>query len=500
MIFKKELVKILWFSIIVFCLLGCDDRNDNLKSQKQKIDYDVDLKTVRKQLTKTNSAVIQPYIKNPRYWQYNGAPLLLIGGSDQDNLFNHPQIWPFGLESHLDLLVSCGGNYIRNTMSSRDYGNLWPFRKEKSGLFDLNRWDENYWHRFENLIRMAHARDIIIQIEIWDRFDFTREPWSNNSFNPKNNINFDSQQSGLMEVIKTHPGEKENSFFRSIPSLENNTILLNYQQRFVEKILSITLKYPNILYCISNETNEDQAWSDYWAVFVSNRAADKGVLIHVTEMYDAWNLFDPQHHSVINKPALYTYLEFSQNNHQQGQKHWDNAQSLITQRLSESPRPVNSVKIYGGMSHGGSFEEGTQKFWRNILGGFASSRFHRTTNPFLPAGIGLSPLAQTQIRSMRMLTDEMNIFACKPSNHLLSEREDNEAYAFSEVGRQYAIYFPDEGAVKLNLSGETGNFSLRWLHIMVSEWQQVEFITGGKFIDLSPPGEGPWVVLIKKMT
>ena len=60
---------------------------------------------------------IQPYIENPFYWQYQGKPVLLLGGSREDNLFQIPD-----LEAHLDLLASVGGNYIRCTMSSRDEG------------------------------------------------------------------------------------------------------------------------------------------------------------------------------------------------------------------------------------------------------------------------------------------------------------------------------------------------------------------------------------------
>ena len=48
------------------------------------------------------------------------SPVLLLGGSGDDDLFQ----WAadeFGdrLPKHLDLLVSVGGNYVRNTMSSR---------------------------------------------------------------------------------------------------------------------------------------------------------------------------------------------------------------------------------------------------------------------------------------------------------------------------------------------------------------------------------------------
>ena len=37
-----------------------------------------------------NADRIRPYAKNPRYWQYNGKPVMLLGGSNDDNLFQWP--------------------------------------------------------------------------------------------------------------------------------------------------------------------------------------------------------------------------------------------------------------------------------------------------------------------------------------------------------------------------------------------------------------------------
>jgi len=34
-----------------------------------------------------NADRIQPHVKNPYFWQYAGRPVLLLGGSDDDNLF-----------------------------------------------------------------------------------------------------------------------------------------------------------------------------------------------------------------------------------------------------------------------------------------------------------------------------------------------------------------------------------------------------------------------------
>jgi hypothetical protein len=46
---------------------------------------------------------LQPYAKNPRYWQYKGQPVLLLGGSKDDNLFQIP-----GLQAHLNELRAAG--------------------------------------------------------------------------------------------------------------------------------------------------------------------------------------------------------------------------------------------------------------------------------------------------------------------------------------------------------------------------------------------------------
>ncbi len=44
---------------------------------------------------------IEIYEKNPSYWQYDGKPVLLLGGTKDDSLFQIPD-----LKDHLDLLKS----------------------------------------------------------------------------------------------------------------------------------------------------------------------------------------------------------------------------------------------------------------------------------------------------------------------------------------------------------------------------------------------------------
>ena len=61
---------------------------------------------------------IEVYSENPFYWSHKGRPVLLLGGSGDDNLFQ----WAgaeFGdkLSKHLDLLVSVGSHLIQDRSS-----------------------------------------------------------------------------------------------------------------------------------------------------------------------------------------------------------------------------------------------------------------------------------------------------------------------------------------------------------------------------------------------
>ena len=175
---------------------------------------------------------IQPWRTNPRYWQFRGQPVLLLGGSKDDNLFQIPD-----LKEHLDDLRAAGGNYIRNTMSDRpDKGfEVYPFKQLAGGKFDLEQWNDEYWHRFENMLRWTAERDIIVQIEVWDRFDYSTKNWEPHPYNPKNNVNYTYAQSGFAEHYPDHPGQNKQPFFFTTPKQRNNRVVLKYQQRFAEK-------------------------------------------------------------------------------------------------------------------------------------------------------------------------------------------------------------------------------------------------------------------------
>jgi hypothetical protein len=454
---------------------------------------------------------IRIYSENPFYWEYNGEPVLLVGGSREDNLFNHPE----GLEEHLELLKNSGGNYIRNTMSSRNPGNPWAFKKLENGLYDLDRWNEEYWERFENLVSMSAENDIIIQVEIWDPWDYYRSEaalghgsgnvgWESNPFNPDLNINYTAEETGLFTEIESWPGGSPSThlFFHTVPELSDIPSVRRYQERFVEKILSVTLNYPNILYCMNNETGEHPEWGVYWANFIRGMAEARGREVFLADMRYSTNLQTADHRQLLHDRENFDFFEVSQNNNNvDDQLHYDRLME-IRQQIIDNPKPLNNIKIYGGEpAWTTSAEEGTRRFWRNVFAGSASVRFHREGPSTHYFGIGLSELARTHIRSMRMFSDEFEVFDAVPANHLLGSRESNEAYCLARPGSRYAVYFPDGGEVTLDLGDDEGQWTVRWLDIMGNRWHDaISFdaisVETGSTVNLKTPGSGQWNVVL----
>jgi hypothetical protein len=369
---------------------------------------------------------------------------------------------------------------------------VYPFQRLPDGKYDLDQWNEEYWRRLANFLQWTADRAIIVQIEVWDRFDYSTKNWESQPYNPKNNVNYTPAQSGLAAHYPEHPGQNRQPFFFTTPPQRNNSVVLKYQQRFVQQMLSYTLQHDHVLYCMDNETSAEEAWSSYWADFIRQQAKRSGRTIYLTEMWDAWDLQAPEHRRTFDHPERYDFCDVSQNNQKQGQEHWDNFQ-WVRARLAPQPRPLNTVKTYG--ADGGRYgnnRAGLERWWRHILGGAAAARFHRPDS-----GLGLSQTAVVALKAARQLESVIKLWEVEPANALLSERSPNEAYLAARPGEAYALYFTDAGSVVLDLQAAPGRFDVRWLDLTTGEWGLRETRSGGESVRLTPPRVGPWVVTLK---
>jgi len=453
---------------------------------------------------------IKPFSGNPYYWQYKGKPVLLLGGSKDDNLFQIPD-----LKEHLDLLASVGGNYIRNTMSSRkDKGfEIYPFKKLPNGKYDLNQWNDEYWERFQNLLKWTGEHNIIVQIEVWDRFDYTskrgswhEEPWKINPYKPSNNINYTSKESKLGDRYPDHPSKDKQPFFHTIPAMDDNAVVCRYQEAFVDKMLSYSLPCGNVLYCMNNETLTPPIWGQYWMKYIEQKAAELGVDVYVTDMFDVgWNLETEEYFLLsFDNPDIYTFLDISQNtgNKNTFKKHWQNI-LFVRDRIKKNPRPINNTKNYGSserLPSSGYYkkvwlrwttESAVQRYVLNIIGGCASTRFHRPIG-----GLGLTEPAQKCIKALRKLETLVEMWKLAPGNDLLSDYKKSKVFLSAKPGHKYILFFMEGGSARLDLTGCEGGFRLKSINVLTGQWGETTTITGGKKVKISTPNDSSWFLVI----
>lgn len=418
---------------------------------------------------------IQPYHKNPWYWQYKGEPVMLLGASDRDNLWQ----WTGDtLTEHLDLMQSVGGNYVRNTMSDRNEGDTYAAKQLENGLYDLEQWNGEYWDKLRFFLEETYKRDIIVQLTLWDWFDLSGDDvygrFAVHPLNPENNINWE-------------PGTIEDAWDYYGGSIQqNNQPVLDYQHRYIDKLISITSQYDHIIYNLGNESNLDEGWDTHWATYIQKIAREHGRDIHVTSMQFAP---DASVRRAMGNRDIYTFIDVSQNNQDAlgpvGKKHWENL--VFWRRMvamnDEGPMPINNEKVYGNgvgtNTAAGTEKEAVERFWRNVFGGAASTRFHRPAHrgDDFYWGIGLSDRAQQTLKGVNMFLEEFDLFNAEPYEACETVGNSVDSYCLVNMGNEYAVYFPGGRAtVHLDPWVHAGKVSVKWLDVASLTWSDEEIM------------------------
>jgi len=436
---------------------------------------------------------IEIYAKNPAYWQYDGKPVVLLGGTDDEALFH----WAGDMEllcTQLDRLVDCGGNYVRCTMSVRQGDNaIYPVREQPyvrldDGKYDLDQWNSEFWRRLRVFLEQCKQRDVVVQIELWATHDLvhlkssTPGVWPTHPLNPKNNVNYGFHP----ETVFPHQprGEMNDAFYQTIPDLKHDRIVLKYQQAFIDKILSYALKFHNVLYCVDNEQRPQHPyqWGHYWAKYVQSRAAEQGKAVYVSEIHRDFTtpkdkslsrtqrMVGGKFASLFNYPHIYRFLELSETSTRFSDydELWLNIEA-IRAYTAKSPRPMTNIKVYGGGDKS-TFRERRptiHRFCELVCAGRSAVRFHRPVRAG-ENGMGLNAAAQACLKAVRHFCDLIEPWRCTPNLDLLHDREENEAYMLANPGVAYGILMTGsygDGQVRLDTREHPGAYVLTWINL-----------------------------------
>lgn len=468
-----------------------------------------------------------------RYWKYGGGRVLLLGGwnhghnpfidHDTDNDRDNQGVSAVEqITAAMDEMAAAGGNYLRCVlnpgMASAVQG--FPFCAKEGDRYNLEAMEGPFWERLAMFVSEAEKRNIIVQIELWDRFDLIDGSWGSwpgSPWNPKNNINYTADESGLetsYRSFQNHPflkGVPGHPAYEGAPAERKRQFdtVRRYQELFADRLLSITFEHGNVLYCMNNETHEDPAWGWYWMQYIENAAAARNLGVETTDMFDdMYRAADSRGvDAILSNRDRYDYVDISQaNSRHRDEDHW-NAVNWLAETLGSADPPylLHMTKLYGndlaldgkpwsGFKPGDS-DNAIEEWWRNLLAGVAGVRFHRPT-----AGIGLCGASKNCIKATRLVETLAKFWDVEADQSLLRDREPDEAYIAADPGKAYILYFTQNGggSVGLDLSAhpETG-FTLRWINITRGELGPSAELKGGGTVSLNRPnGDAHWAAAI----
>jgi len=210
-------------------------------------------------------APVKVYQANPHYLFFKGKPLVLITSDHHygaiidmdfdyaryldylaDNGMNLTRIYPGGMFEPAD-------KYIKgNPLGPRQGRQLLPWAMtDKTGAnpllaepgkpsfrYDLDKWNPEYFNRLKGFVKLARAKNIIVEIPFFN--GMYADCWPLMAMYHDNNIQnvgrYEPQDCGLFTTMD-----------------ERNRDVVHYQQEYIKKIVTELNGYENIIYDICDE-------------------------------------------------------------------------------------------------------------------------------------------------------------------------------------------------------------------------------------------------------
>ncbi len=205
-----------------------------------------------------DDSLVRLHPENPRYFYYNGKPIVLITATEHYGaVLNRNFDFTSYLDETADKKVTLSRCFLlyreledtpRNPHSpckplAGEY--IAPFLRTGPGYatdgylkFDLQRWDPEFFQRLHAFLDESSRRGIIVELTLFHNTD-NDLCWNLNPFNAKNNVN------GM-----------EGAIWQEYTTMLNPGIW-NLQQRYVRKIVQEVNRYDNIYFEICGEPAAD---------------------------------------------------------------------------------------------------------------------------------------------------------------------------------------------------------------------------------------------------
>lgn len=195
--------------------------------------------------------------ENPHYFQYKGKTMVLVTSAEH---YGAVLNLDFDYKKYLHTLEEEGMNYTRiftgtyfeiyeesfgiqkNTLAPKKGRIITPWALlEENGdlLYDLTKWNKDYFDRLKDFMSIAREKDIIVEVTLFSSI-YRDEHWDLSPMNPANNINIDTPVS------------------RFAAQSDIQTALFPFLEIFVRKMVTELNQFDNFFFEIQNEP-----WADH---------------------------------------------------------------------------------------------------------------------------------------------------------------------------------------------------------------------------------------------
>ena len=462
----------------------------------------VALLLVRAENMKDGVDAIRLHPENPHYFLFRGKAVALItGGEHYGAVINRD----FDYRKYLQTLQTEGLNYtrifpgsyrevpgksfgiLRNVLAPADGRFLAPWaRSNMAGYagggnkFDLSRWDPEYFNRLHDFLAEASQRGIVVEISLFSS-QYSEEQWKLSPFHPENNVN----GTAAIDWKKTH-------------TLENGNIL-EWQQKFVRKLVHQVNGFDNVIFELQNEPFADRpvlngVVNPY--IFPPNREKFPNSIERADELSLAWQArvaqwISSEEASLPNKHLIAeNYCDFG----------------LPVGELIPGVSIVNfhyafqqAVAANYGLDRAIAYDETgflgqgdagyRRQAWNFMLSGgsafdgldYSFTVGHEDGTDTAPNGPGGgSPELRRQLGILRQFLDKFPLVEMKPDSQTVKFASGVHSRVLSSVGGKYAMYFDDNGPTDVVLRLPAGTYSVEWVNTTTGESMPLEkFAHGG---------------------
>ena len=168
--------------------------------------------------------------------------------------------------------------------------------------------------------------------------------------------------------------------------------------------------------------------------------------------------------------------------------------------LKNDPRPAPATRVCLLDTDHVFGVGGNQKWvWKGFMRGynvlFMDPYDDPQWTPILAAqqvGVRDANVPRLAMGQTRRCAERMNLAAATPRPELAST-----GYCLAAPGREYLVYLPEGGRVKLDLSAAKGRFSVEWVHPVTGKTTPGGAVDGGQWQWLKSPLEADVVVYLR---